>query len=193
MRNTFILTLTFIIFSVTGLWAEEISLEQFGDEFFTAIQAEGTDKMNQLLINNPNTAEQFQQALAGTGKDKLAELVGKLRQLITRQQAEEILLEQIQTKFLASIQKAGNEPKTTEEISVKQFETEFFTSMQKRNEPIIVDNVVKTLVKQWQLFVNNPNTAEQFQQKLTRDGKDKWAKFRSTPKGSELSPTSFEN
>ncbi len=69
--------------------AEEISLEQFANEFNTLFQAKDWKKIGQLFINNPNTAKQFQQMLArageGTGKQveqtrALAGLVAKLRQ-----------------------------------------------------------------------------------------------------------------
>jgi len=44
--------------------AEEVSLEQFFEEFFTAMQAKNINKIWQLLIDNPNTAKQFQKVLA---------------------------------------------------------------------------------------------------------------------------------
>ncbi len=81
--KTITLALMLIIFSVTGLRAEEISLEQFAKEFVTVIQAKDVDKIKQLLRDNPNTAEQFQQMLARAGKDELAGLVGKFRQILS--------------------------------------------------------------------------------------------------------------
>jgi tetratricopeptide (TPR) repeat protein len=81
--KTITLALLLVILSVTGLRAEEISLKQFADEFVTAMQARDVDKIRQLLVANPNTAEQFQQVLARAGEDNLAGLLGKLRQSLS--------------------------------------------------------------------------------------------------------------
>ena len=63
--------------------AEEVSLEQFSEKFFTAMRAKDVNKIWQLLIDNPNTAEQFQKVLTRVGEDELAGLVGKWRQSLS--------------------------------------------------------------------------------------------------------------
>jgi len=90
--KTITLALMLIIFSVTGLRAEEMSLKPFTNEFFTALQAQDGEKIWQLLIDSPNTAKLFQQRLTILGKETgenaeksraLAELVGQLRQALS--------------------------------------------------------------------------------------------------------------
>ncbi len=90
--KTLTLALMLIIFSVTGLRAEEMSLEPFANDFFTALQAQDYEKIGQLFIDNPNTAKALQQSLTilgkGTGKRAeqyraLAGLVGKMRQALS--------------------------------------------------------------------------------------------------------------
>jgi len=72
--KTITLALMLIIFSVAGLRAEEISLEQFIAEFLTATQSQDAAKIEQLFMNNPNTARLFQQKLTGENKVDYSEL-----------------------------------------------------------------------------------------------------------------------
>jgi ABC-type uncharacterized transport system fused permease/ATPase subunit len=51
--KTLTLALMLIICSVTGLRAEEISLRQFANEFFTSLQAKDDEKFGQL-VRHPN-------------------------------------------------------------------------------------------------------------------------------------------
>ncbi|MEK8019150.1 MAG: CHAT domain-containing tetratricopeptide repeat protein [Candidatus Parabeggiatoa sp.] len=84
--KTITLALLLMIFSVVGLRAEEISFEQFAQEFLTAIQAQNFEKAGQLLIDNPNTAMAFQQRLllAGEGVGEEAELSRALAELMAK-------------------------------------------------------------------------------------------------------------
>ena len=81
--KTMTLALLLVLISVAGLRAEEVSLEQFADEFFTAMQAQDADKIVELLINHRNILEQFQEMLTRAGEDELAEFVGELRQALS--------------------------------------------------------------------------------------------------------------
>ncbi len=95
--KTLTLALLLVIFSVTGLRAEEISLMQFWNEFLPALEVQDTSKINQLIMNNTNTTERVQQALAlAAGKDTgkmavqyraLATLLGKKLQALFRARA----------------------------------------------------------------------------------------------------------
>jgi tetratricopeptide (TPR) repeat protein len=74
--KTITLALMLIIFSVAGLRAAEISVEQFETEFFTALQAKNFEKIGQLLINNPNTAKQFQEVTRADKKSIFLTVIG---------------------------------------------------------------------------------------------------------------------
>jgi CHAT domain-containing protein/tetratricopeptide (TPR) repeat protein len=65
---------------------KELSVEQFNQEFFTALQAEDTEKIGQLLIDNPETAKAFQQKLllAGEGVGEEAEQARALAELMAK-------------------------------------------------------------------------------------------------------------
>jgi hypothetical protein len=115
--KTITLALMLIIFSVSGLRAEEISLEQFRDEFVAARKVGDGSKLSQLFIDNPNTAKQLQEMLVhvskGMGKEAeesraLAESLGRWHQILfnsilgslPEKQQEEVVLHKVVINLL---------------------------------------------------------------------------------------------
>jgi len=128
---------------------EEISLEQFKDEFYTAWEVHGdVEKMDQLFRDNPDTTRTFKQ------------------DLVTIWENSRNIIEQIRVSTMPPQDKTPLPDSTElrEEISLEQLKDEFYTALEvhgdvEKNDTETADKITKKIS---QLFKNNPGTVKKF-------------------------------